>query len=324
MLSNQDFPKITLGVSSCLMGQEVRFDGGHKRNPYLLNDLSRFLEFKTFCPEVAIGLGIPRPSMRLVQQFDEQGNETTVVLDSKTGEDDYTNRLSEYSQQVVDTQLADISGYVFKKDSPSCGMSRVKVYNAEGHFVHKDGIGIYAERIKKHFPLMPMEEEGRLNDLDLRENFLMRAYLYHDWKALIAKGITAAGLVEFHSQQKYLLMAHHQDRARAIGQLVATAGIGDIESTANEYIDDLMDILKQRVSRKRHTNVLQHIMGYLRKDLDSADKQELLTSIMSYQKNQVPLIMPLTLLRHHFRKYPNPYISKQRYLSPYPVELRFK
>ncbi len=323
MLSNQNFPKIILGASSCLMGQEVRFDGGHKRNTYLQNDLSRFLEFKTFCPEVAIGLGIPRPSMRLVQQFDEQGNETTVVLDSKTGENDYTERLSAYSQQVVDSQLVDISGYVFKKDSPSCGMERVKVYSKEGQFAHKDGVGIYAEMIKKHFPLMPVEEEGRLNDLNLRDNFLMRAYLYHDWKALIEKGITAAALVEFHSQQKYLLMAHDQDRARAIGQLVAKAGVGDIETTANEYINDLMDIVKQHVSRKRHTNVLQHIMGYLSKDLDSADKQELLNSIMAYQKSEVPLIMPLTLLRHHFRKYPNPYISKQRYLSPYPVELRF-
>ena len=323
MLSNQNFPKITLGVSSCLMGQEVRFDGGHKRNAYLMNMLSRFLEFKTFCPEVAIGLGIPRPAMRLIQHFDASGNESTVVRDSKTGVEDYTARLSDYSQQVVASQLNEISGYIFKKDSPSCGMERVKVYSAEGQFAHKDGVGIYAEMVKKHFPLMPMEEEGRLNDDNLRENFLMRAYIYHDWKVLIAEGITPAKLVEFHSRQKYLLMAHDQDKARGIGQLVAKAGVGDIQALGDEYISALMEVLKQHVNRKRHTNVLQHIMGYLSDVLDSGDKQELLNSIMSYKNNEVPLIMPLTLLRHHFLKHPNPYITSQRYLSPFPVELRF-
>ena len=305
------------------MGQEVRFDGGHKRNAYLMNMLSKFLEFKTFCPEVAIGLGIPRPAMRLIQHFDTKGNETTVVRDSKTGVEDYTARLSDYSQQVVASQLNDISGYIFKKDSPSCGMERVKVYSAEGQFAHKDGVGIYAEMVKKHFPLMPMEEEGRLNDDNLRENFLMRAYIYHDWKTLIAEGITPAKLVEFHSRQKYLLMAHDQDKARVIGQLVAKAGVGDIKSLGDEYISALMEVLKQHVNRKRHTNVLQHIMGYLSEVLDSDDKQELLNSIMSYKNNEVPLIMPLTLLRHHFLKHPNPYITSQRYLSPFPVELRF-
>lgn len=319
MLTNKNFPKVTLGVSSCLLGNEVRFDSGHKRSSYLQNTLSRFFEFQAFCPEVAIGLGIPRPPIRLIQK--KQEGEKIFVVEVKNYEKDYTERLQEYSEKVASSQLADISGYVFKKDSPSCGMERVKVYNEEGQFVHKEGVGVYAEVIKKHFPQMPMEEEGRLNDINLRENFLMRVYLYNDWKRLLNDGISPGGLVDFHAGQKYLFMAHDQQKARELGQMVAKAGVSDLETLAQEYISFAMEILKKLPNRNRHTNTLQHIMGYLRNDIDKDDKQELLQSIMSYQHGEVPLIMPLTLLKHHFSKHPNDYIAKQRYLSPYPVEL---
>lgn len=320
MLSNENFPKVTLGISSCLLGNQVRFDGGHKQSNYILKTLSRFFEFKAFCPEVAIGLGIPRPPIRLVTNNDKQ-NEIISAVESKNENADYTAQLKEYAEKVADSEISDIGGYILKKDSPSCGMERVKVYGEKGEFVHKDGVGIYADILKKRFPLMPIEEEGRLNDHNLRENFLMRVYLYHDWQLMLEEGITPSKLVEFHSSQKYLLMAHDQDKAREIGRLVARAGVDDINELAEEYIQQLMAVLKRQSNRKRHTNVLQHIMGYLSKDIDSHDKQELLNSIFSYQKNQVPLIMPLTLLRHHFLKYPNPYITNQRYLKPYPVEL---
>jgi uncharacterized protein YbgA (DUF1722 family)/uncharacterized protein YbbK (DUF523 family) len=322
MLTNQNFPTLTLGASSCLLGNEVRFDGGHKRSSYIQKTLSRFFEFQAFCPEVAIGLGIPRPPIRLVQK-NKENEEKIVALDSRNSELDYTDALFEYSEQVASSGLSNISGYIFKKDSPSCGMARVKVYSEEGQFAHKDGVGIYAKVLQQHFPHMPMEEEGRLNDENLRENFLMRVYLYHDWQALIAKGITPAGLVDFHAGQKYLFMAHDQHNARELGQMVAKAGSLDIQALSKDYISLAMKLLRKQPDRKRHTNALQHIMGYLRKDIDKNDKQELLQSIMSYQKGEVPLIMPLTLLKHHFSKYPNAYISKQRYLSPFPVELRW-
>lgn len=321
MLTNQNFPTIKLGVSSCLLGNEVRFDGGHKQSSYIQKTLSRFFEFQVFCPEVAIGMGIPRPPIRLVQK--NKDDQKVYALDVKNSELDYTEKLDEYSNKVATSGLAEISGYIFKKDSPSCGMSRVKVYSPEGQFVHKDGVGIYAKVLKEHFPQMPMEEEGRLNDENLRENFLMRVYLYHDWQLLLKKGITPSRLVEFHAGQKYLFMAHDQHNARELGQMVAKAGTSDIQVLSQEYINLAMKLLKKHPDRKRHTNTLQHIMGYLRKDIDKEDKQELLQSIMSYQKGEVPLIMPLTLLKHHFSKHPNDYISKQRYLSPFPVELRW-
>ncbi len=319
MLSNDNFPTVTLGISSCLLGNQVRFDGGHKQSNYILKTLSRFFEFKAFCPEVAIGLGIPRPPIRLVTNNKE--NEIISALETKNEKNDFTKSLNEYAEVIAEKEIPQISGYILKKDSPSCGMERVKVYGEGGEFVHKDGVGIYAKVIKEQYPLLPIEEEGRLNDSNLRENFLMRVYLYHDWQNLMNEGITPSKLVEFHSNQKYLLMAHDQDKAREIGRLVARAGIDDIDELAQNYIENLMAVLKKQSNRKRHTNVLQHIMGYLSKDIDSHDKQELLNSIFSYQKNQVPLIMPLTLLLHHFRKYPNPYITNQRYLAPYPVEL---
>lgn len=322
MLTNNNFPKLKLGISSCLLGNEVRFDGGHKRSNYIDKTLTRFFDFQTFCPEVAIGLGIPRPPIRLIQKKEADGKKAYAV-DVKNNELDYTNELKNYSEMIASNYLSDISGYIFKKDSPSCGMERVKVYSPEGHFIHKDGVGVYAEVIKKHFPHMPMEEEGRLNDANLCESFLTRVYLYNDWQNMQKAGLTAHGLVNFHSQQKYLFMAHNQQVARQLGQMVAKAGNEDIKQLAEEYIGLAMEVLKKQPDRKRHTNALQHIMGYLRKKIDSDDRQELLQSIMSYQKGEVPLVMPLTLLKHHFSKHPNDYIAKQRYLSPFPIELRW-
>lgn len=322
MLTNNNFPKLKIGISSCLLGNEVRFDGGHKRSQYIQKTLARFFDFQTFCPEVAIGMGIPRKPIRLVRKSEADGKKTYAV-DGKNIELDYTNHLKEYSEIIASNYLSDISGYIFKKDSPTCGMERVKVYNPEGHFVHKDGVGVYAEVIKEHFPHMPMEEEGRLNDVNLRESFLTRVYLYNDWKNMLNEGITPHALVNFHAQQKYLFMAYNQHIARELGQMVAKAGSAEINELAETYIALAMKVLKKQPDRKRHTNALQHIMGYLRKQIDSDDRQELLHTIMSFQKGEVPLAMPLTLLKHHFSKNPNDYIAKQRYLSPFPVELRW-
>ncbi len=322
MLSNNNFPKLKLGISSCLLGNEVRYDGGHKRSNYIDKTLGRFFNFQTFCPEVAIGLGTPRPPIRLIRK-DEADGKKAYAVDVKTNELDYTGQLNEYSEMIASNYLSDISGYIFKKDSPSCGMERVKVYSPEGHFVHKDGVGIYAKVIKEHFPHMPMEEEGRLNDVNLRESFLTRVYLYNDWQSMLKEGVTPHGLVNFHTSQKYLFMAHNQQVARHLGQMVAKAGTADINELVEEYIALAMQVLKKQPDRKRHTNALQHIMGYLRKQIDRDDRQELLHSIMSFHKGEVPLVMPLTLLKHHFSKHPNDYIAKQSYLSPFPVELRW-
>lgn len=321
MNSKTHFPKIKIGVSSCLLGNQVRFDGGHKQSNYLQNTLSRHFDFQTFCPEVAIGMGIPRPPIRLVSSNKTQLEEIKV-LSVKDPNQDYTKALHHYSEKVVDKAITNLSGFIFKKDSPSCGMARVKVYGTEGQFVHKKGVGVFAKMIQTHFPELPVEEEGRLNDQGLRENFLMRVYIYHDWQNMIKEGITPKKLVAFHSTQKYLLMAHNQHRARELGQMVAKAGRVDINHLAQNYISLAMELLKAQPNRKRHTNALQHIMGYLSKKIDRQDKQELLNHIMSYRKAEAPLIMPLTLLKHHFLKHPNEYIEKQRYLSPFPMELR--
>lgn len=319
--SSQGSERPKLGISSCLLGYEVRFDSGHKAHKYIKNTLSLCFDFVPVCPEVSIGMSIPRPPIRLVER--EQGDTKQIhLLDSKDYSLDYTTQMQDFSEAYTASSIDELSGYILKKSSPSCGMARVKVYNEKtGHPRMEPSSGLFAEALMRNHPELPVEEEGRLNDLDLRENFLMRVYVYHAWKKLLEEGINAAKLVAFHSRQKYLLMAHDQEQARLIGQLVSKAGVGDINEKAQAYIRLLMQILRCRVSRKRHTNTLMHLMGYLREPLDKLDRKELLDHIMAYYEGKIPLLVPLTLLKHHFNRHPDPYIDIQTYLSPYPVVL---
>ena len=305
---------ITVGISSCLLGEEVRFDGGHKLDNYITGTLAEYFDFLPVCPEVAIGLPIPRPPIRLVRQDD--GIHVVGVKDPSV---DVTDKLHAYGRKTA-RQLSSISGFIFKRASPSCGMERVKVYAPDGRSIDKSS-GAFAEELMKAQPLLPVEEEGRLGDPGLRENFIMRVFVYHRWQQLLKSRLSAKKLIDFHSDHKYLVMAHNQTAYRRMGQLLANAGKGNLTALAHTYIEELMGALRRPASRRQHANVLQHLMGYLKNQLDSEDKGEMIEVIDQYRKGIVPLIVPITLLKHHFRRHPHEYIQRQVYLSPHPSEL---
>jgi uncharacterized protein YbgA (DUF1722 family)/uncharacterized protein YbbK (DUF523 family) len=305
--------KIPIGISSCLLGENVRFDGGHKRDSYITGTLSDYFEFYPCCPEMGIGLGAPRPTLHL-RTIDGKLHCTGV----KDEDFDVTERLREFAEQQKSMQ-AELCGYILKKDSPSCGMERVRVYNGDAT-PQRIGTGIFAKTLMRNNPLLPVEEEGRLGDPGLRENFIQRVYIFYRWKLLRKEGLTPQSLTRFHARHKLIIMSHAD--YRDLAQLLADVTKATIEETADRYSELLMQKLKKVASRKNHVNVLQHIQGFLKKELSSDDKAELCELIEAYRRGDVPLIVPITLLKHHFRKCPDPYIDDSYYLSPYPQELQ--
>jgi uncharacterized protein YbgA (DUF1722 family)/uncharacterized protein YbbK (DUF523 family) len=305
--------KILIGVSSCLVGEKVRFDGGHKQNRYLLDTLGQYFAFRPFCPEMAIGLGVPRETIRLI---DVDGR--VEAIGNKNADLNVTQPLLDCAEQQKSWHR-DLFGYVVKKDSPSCGMERVRVYRGEQP--QRDGTGLYTRVMMENFPALPVEEEGRLGDPVLRESFVKRVFIFKRWHDMLDDGLDWAALTEFHARHKLILYSHHQDRGRALGRELAQAHDEPIEDYAPRYLNELMSILKVYAKRSNHVNVLEHIRGYLKHDLDKDDKQELTESIENYRLGRLPLIVPITLLRHHFRKYPDPYIERSYYMQPHPDEL---
>ena len=307
--------RIPVGISSCLLGQPVRFDGGHKYHAYVNRRLADFFEFKPFCPEVAIGLGTPRPPIRLVKMAD--GIRVRGVKDPAQ---DVTAKLDNYGRKIA-RQEHGLCGYIFKSRSPSCGMERVKTYGEDGMPGKSDGIGAYARAIMQAHPNLPVEEEGRLNDPDLRDNFIERVFTWYRWQQLNRQGLTPASLVDFHSRQKLSVMAHNQAAYRRLGQLVANAGKRGFEQRIMDYEEEMMTAMRRIASRKSHTNVLQHLQGYFSRELSTGDRAEMSALINDYRTGLVPLAVPLTLMRHHLRHYPNDWALSQTYLEPYPREL---
>lgn len=305
--------KIKIGISSCLLGHTVRYDGGHKRHSYIESTLGQYFEFIPFCPEVDIGMSIPRPPIRL-----EVKNEQLRCVGVKDPQQDVTDRL-EQSANKQQAWQKDICGYILKKDSPSCGMERVKVYR--NNMPERTGTGIYAAQMMKNFPHLPVEEEGRLGDARLRENFIKRVYIFSRWKQLQQQGLSAKNLTDFHAQHKLIVMSHNQNDVRELGRLLAELDKNNVEAIAEQYLGKLMSSLKIVATRGNHVNVLQHIQGYLKKELDSDDKLELTETIEKYSKGELPLIVPVTLLKHHFRKNPVPYIENSFYMNPHPQQL---
>jgi len=310
--------QIQIGVSQCLMGDKVRFDAGHKREAFICNTLSQFFEFIAICPEVDIGLGVPRPPIRLI------GDPKIPKLVSTNDEsEDYTHIMKQYSQQKV-TTLKSVSGYILKSKSPTCGLFRVKVYQDKG-VPSKTSRGIYAKILAEKYPNLPIEEEGRLQDPMLRENFLERVYIYRRWQELIESGITKQKLINFHTIHKFTIMAHSPKLYQTLGKKVADLGVVNFKKFSSNYISELMYGLRNyRATRKKNTNVLQHIAGYLKNVLNKADKEELHCIFEDYHRGDIPLIVPITLLQHYFRNHPDDYILAQTYLNPYPGEFRLR
>ncbi len=307
--------KIPIGISSCLLGERVRFDSGHKNNAYITKTLSEYFDFRPFCPEVSIGLGIPRQTIRLVS--DTRGGEVRCV-GTKAPELDVTQKLTDCAKSQFNW-ISELCGYIFKKDSPSCGMERVKVYTKNNP--ERSGVGLYASEVLQAFPNLPVEEEGRLGDARLRENFVKRVFIYKRWQELRKTDTDKKSLVDFHARHKLIFMSHNQVQARKLGQLVSQIGTMNLQDYCSQYIAAVTDLLRKPSSTKNHANVLKHIQGYLKRDLDAGDKAELVETIEQYRLGYLPLIVPITILRHHFRKNPDPYIEQSYYMQPHPSEL---
>jgi uncharacterized protein YbgA (DUF1722 family)/uncharacterized protein YbbK (DUF523 family) len=310
--------KPLLGIGSCLAGNAVRYNGDTKKpNEHVLNICAHFTT-QAFCPEMGIGLGVPRPPIRLV------GDEEAVrIVDVKTHSHDYTDPIRAYAHQVLQ-QAPSLCGYILVKGSPSCGYGRVKRYSQEGQHIASDQNGVFASALAQADPLLPLEDDGRLNDPGLRESFVTRACAYHEWKSLVGEGLTTRRLIEFYTRYKYLVMAHHVPSYRSLGPLVANAGQRPLEELAAEFIRTLMAALTQRATRRSHSNVLFHLSGYLKRSIPPAQRQRLAVLIEDYRTGKVPLIVPITLLKHHFADNPNAYIKGQVFLDPYPEELRVR
>jgi uncharacterized protein YbgA (DUF1722 family)/uncharacterized protein YbbK (DUF523 family) len=312
--------KIRLGISACLLGEPVRFDGGHQWDHFITDTLGRYVDFVPVCPEAECGLGVPREAMRLV------GDPVAPRLMTIRTKVDLTDRMVTWARKRVE-ELAqeDLCGFIFKSKSPSSGMERVRVYPkaGQGSPVTR-GVGMFARIFMERFPLLPTEEEGRLHDPILRENFIERIFVFQRWRKLLAAKPARGDLVAFHTRHKLLILAHSTNHYRELGRLVARAKEIPAQELYELYQSRLMEALRLKTTPKKNTNVLQHLMGYFKKDLTPDEKQELLEVIGNYYQGYVPLVVPITLINHYVRKYHQPYLKDQFYLHPHPVELQLR
>ena len=310
--------KIKLGVSACLLGQEVRFDGGHKRDRFITDILSRYVEYVPVCPEVEYGLGIPRETLRLV------GDPASPRLVTTKTHRDHTDGMLQYARKrVMALRNENLCGFIFKSKSPNSGMERVKVYNEKNIPLNK-GVGLFARVFMTYFPLIPVEDEGRLHDSKLRENFIESIFTLKRWREAIAGKGRLSTLVDFHTRHKLLIMSHSPKHYRYMGRLVATGKQYPLSELFSTYEAILMEAMKLKTTIKKNINVLQHIMGYFKKQLSKDEKEEILEIIGTYRNEDVPLIVPVTLMNHYVRKYEDPYLGKQCYLKPHPIELHLR
>jgi len=310
--------EIKVGVSACLLGQEVRYDGQHKLDRYVRDVLGEHFEYVPVCPEVECGLPTPREAMRLIGDI-----ENPRLVTNKTHMD-HTERMLEYTKTKLEKlEGEDLHGFIFKKDSPSSGLYRVKVYNDKG-VGEKKGSGLFAGAFVKHFPNIPVEEEGRMNDPHLRENFIVRVFGHHRWKEFLKSEPSVGELVEFHTREKLLLMAHSVEHYKRLGKLTAQGGTLPREELFSKFEEIFLEGLTFQATLKKNTNVLHHILGYFKQDLSPWEKQEVLGLVDRYHEGQLPLVVPMTLLNHFINKYDKAYLKKQRYLNPHPKELMLR
>jgi len=310
--------KFKIGISSCILGNPVRWNAGHKLDKYLTHTLGQFVEYVPVCPEVEVGLGVPRESMRLVG---DPESPRLITFKSKT---DHTDKMVNWTRKRVKAlEKENLCGFIFKSDSPSSGMIRVKVYNDKG-MPHKVGVGIFAREFMHHFPLIPVEDDGRLNNPQIRENFIVQIFTMKRWRDILTGKRSMGKLVDFHTRNKLLLLSHSQKHYRLMGKLVAEGKKLSLKALYGQYELLLMDTLKLKTTVKKNVNVLQHLMGYFKKQLSADEKQELLEILGQYRKELVPLIVPITLINHYVRKYEQPYLRQQTYLNPHPMELKLR
>jgi uncharacterized protein YbgA (DUF1722 family)/uncharacterized protein YbbK (DUF523 family) len=310
--------RIRIGVSACLLGQAVRFDGSHKHDRYITGILGEYFEFVPVCPEVEAGFPIPRETFRLVGDPD---NPRFMTTRSRV---DYTERMAAWAERRVrELERENLCGFIFKSDSPSSGLMRVKVYNEKG-MAEKKGVGVFARAFTRHFPLLPVEEEGRLNDAGLREMFIEQIFTLKRWRETLAGPTDMKSLVDFHTRHKLLILSHSPAHARLMGKRAAEGRKMPVHEVFREYETLLIEALRLKATTKKNLNVLQHIMGYFKRQLSADEKQELLEVLNQYGRGYLPLIVPVTLLNHYVRKYRQPYLQQQTYLNPHPLALKLR
>jgi len=310
--------KIKVGVSSCLLGQKVRYDSGHKRDRYVTDVLGRYFKFVPVCPEVELGMGVPRESVELRGKID-----SPRMVGNKTGTD-WTVKMNRFvKKRLRQLESENLSGYILKKKSPSCGMERVKIYDANG-VPSRKARGLWGGGLLGFFPILPVEEEGRLNDPRLRENFIVRVFAFHNLQQLFTGRFDRGEVVQFHMINKYLLLAHSQKHYKQMGQLVAAVKKYRPTEFKEKYTSLFMEALRYKTTTRKNTNVVHHILGFLKNHLDPDDKQYILSVIDDYHNEIVPLVVPLTLLKHYVDKFNIEYIKNQTYLNPHPKELMLR
>lgn len=310
--------KIKIGISSCLLGNRVRYNGGHCRDRYLTETLGFFVDYVPVCPEVECGMPVPRESMRLQGKPD-----STRLLTSKTGEDKTDQMEKWIPEKLKALEKESLCGFIFKSKSPSSGLHKVKLYSPEG-IPGGTATGLFAKAFTEYFPDIPVEEEGRLHDIKLRENFIEQIFTLRRWRDQLSEARTPGGLVNFHSRNKLLILSHHQATYREMGKLVAKGGRLPVDTLFSDYEKLLLKALSYKTTSKKHINVLLHMMGYFKKSITPDEKAELLESIDQYRAEYVPLIVPLTLLKHYARKYKTDYLLSQTYIDPHPIELKLR
>ena len=310
--------KIKLGISACLIGENVRYDGGHKLDRFLTETLGQYVEYVPVCPEVECGLPVPREPMRL------EGDSDSPRLVTTHSKQDMTDRMVTWAQKrVAELEGEGLCGFIFKSNSPSSGMERVRVYNEKGMPV-KEGVGIFAKIFMNHFPLLPVEDEGRLHDPGLRENFIERVFTLIRWRELLEEKESRGNVVDFHTKHKLLILSHSQKHYQAMGKLVAQAKDLPLKELYRQYQTLLMESLELKTTARKNGNVLMDVMSYFKEQLSSDEKQELLEVIDHYREGHIPLIVPITLISHYVRKYDQPYLKQQFYLNPHPLELQLR
>lgn len=310
--------KIRIGISACLVGQPVRFDGSHKHDRYLTNTMGEYLDFVPVCPEVESGFSVLRETLRLVGD-----PEAPRLVTSRTNIDHTDRMLSWAEKRVRELEAENLCGFIFKSDSPSSGLMRVKVYNSKG-MAEKKGVGLFARTFTRHFPLLPVEEEGRLNDPVLRETFIEQIFTLKRWRETLTLGQNMKNLVDFHTRHKLLMLSHSPANARLMGKLVADGKQAPIQSVYAQYERLLIETLRMKSTIKKNLNVLEHILGYFKNQLGSDEKQEMLEIFDRYRNEFVPLIVPVTILNHYVRKTGEPYLKQQVYLNPHPIALKLR
>lgn len=318
---NKGHPQLRIGISACLQGEPVRYNGGHSRSKLCLNELNRFFSYEGFCPELTAGFGVPRPTLRLVGDPADPRMVYSVKQQSDRQEEDVTDQFNAAIEPLM-ARFADLDGYILMKNSPSCGLERIKVYRDNGHPHEERSQGLFTRLLQEHHPNLPIEEEGRLHDDKLRENFVLRVFAYHHFRSLMAAEQSLGQLMDFHRDYKYVLMAHNQSEYRALGRLLGQADkADDIEALGQAYLGRFMAAIGKPASRGNHCNVMLHILGYLKNDLDSQTRQDIVQVIDQYREGLINLATPLTLLQHYIKFHGSEYIRAQRYLEPYPAVL---